>query len=492
MQNDRQEQEQEQDKREKQLDDGFDILNMSSDQPNTNRYAAELVRKRSIKTGFGFFSLKVISNVFELIKIFILTQLLSPVDFGIVGSAFLTINTISYFSNLNLEYAMIRKKEDIRPYLNTAWTFNLIKSILSSTLLIAISPIIAQLFKKEAVAIVLIILVTFSIFRDSKNIGLVHMEKSINYKKIIAGQLISNGVSTTIVIVLAFAFKNYWSMVIGYSIGFLLDFIISYIIHPYRPKLELKKDKLKDLLHFGKWILFSTILVFLITEGDDYIVGAILGVEILGLYQLSYKISCLPTTEVSWTIARVTMSSYSLLQDDLANLKGAFLKTIDTMSTIATPLTLFIFIFSGDVITLLLPGRWYSIIPFIKILCLWGWIRAIGSNRGSFLIAINKPAWNTAVQLIQAIIIYAFIFPMINAWGVIGVASIIVISAAISNPAGLYLIIKRLKCDAREFIRSIIYPVIISISVGIITELIKWLFNYTISWINTIFLISIA
>ena len=74
---------------------------------------------------------------------------------------------------------------------------------------------------------------------------------------------------------------------------------MSYLIHPYRPHLSSDLGKAKKLFGFGKWILGSSILIFLITQGDDIFVGKLLGVKVsplsrqkIGLYLVHNQAAC--------------------------------------------------------------------------------------------------------------------------------------------------------------------------------------------------------
>ena len=50
----------------------------------------------------------------------------------------------------------------------------------------------------------------------------------------------------------------------------------------------------KELNNYGKWIAGSNFLQFVYSQGDDLLVGRMLGTTSLGLYQLAYRISNLP------------------------------------------------------------------------------------------------------------------------------------------------------------------------------------------------------
>ena len=89
----------------------------------------------------------------------------------------------------------------------------------------------------------------------------------------LAGTLADFIVAISAVLIL----RNVWALVLGLLAGNITRCFVSYLIHPYRPRLNFALEKVKELFGFGKWILGSSILFFLITQGDDIFVGKLLG-----------------------------------------------------------------------------------------------------------------------------------------------------------------------------------------------------------------------
>ncbi|MFX0100594.1 MAG: oligosaccharide flippase family protein, partial [Candidatus Hodarchaeota archaeon] len=288
--------------------------NESAAKENAN--IAENLLEKNIKSGFIVLASRVVAIGVELLKTLLLAVFLSPGEFGIVGSAYLIINSIDNFSKIELESALIQKKEDIRAYLDSAWTFTFLKSSGVTGVLILISPLLAAFFNEQRLVLTIVILSLFTVLRDSKNIGVVYLQKSLNFKKIVIGKIITQISSLVLLILSLIAFRNYFAMLIGYISVYALEFITSFIIHPYRPRFKISMKHVKELMKFSKWMFISYILIFLNNEGDDYVVGRIFGLATLAIYQLAYRISCLPATEIAFVISRTVFPSYSIIQDD--------------------------------------------------------------------------------------------------------------------------------------------------------------------------------
>ena len=72
------------------------------------------VGEKTIKGGFWVFSLRIIDQLFGLIRIIILARLLSPNDFGLFGIALLALSMLDTFSQTGFRQALIQKKEETK------------------------------------------------------------------------------------------------------------------------------------------------------------------------------------------------------------------------------------------------------------------------------------------------------------------------------------------------------------------------------------------
>ena len=78
--------------------------------------------QRVVKSGFWVFFLRIFNQGFSLLRLIILARILSPNDFGLMGIALLTMSILETFSETGFQQALIQKKEDIKSYLDSAWT----------------------------------------------------------------------------------------------------------------------------------------------------------------------------------------------------------------------------------------------------------------------------------------------------------------------------------------------------------------------------------
>ena len=414
---------------------------------------------RTIVSGFWAFALRIVNRGFSFARLIILARILAPHDFGLLGIALLTMATLETFSQTGFQAALIQKKEDIKSHLDSAWTVLILRGFILFAILYFIAPYAAVFFNApEAKPIIQVI--GFAILLQAfTNIGVIYFQKELEFNKEFiyqfAGTLADFIVAVSAVLIL----RNVWALVFGLLAGNAARFIVSYLIHPYRPHLSSDLGKAKDLFGFGKWIFGSSILVFLITQGDDIFVGKLLGVTALGFYQLAYRISNMPATEITHVISQVTFPAYSKLQEDISKLREAYLKVLQVTAFLSFPIAGLIFVLAPDFTMIFLGEKWMPMVPAMQVLALWGLIRSIGATTIIFQ-SVGKPEISTKLQFARLILLVIIIYPLTIKWGILGASLAVLLSILPVEPFTFYLTIKIIKCRVWEFGKLIALPLI--------------------------------
>jgi O-antigen/teichoic acid export membrane protein len=218
--------------------------------------------------------------------------------------------------------------------------------------------------------------------------------------------------------------------------------------------------KFKELFGFGRWILGSGILVFLITQGDDAFVGKILGATALGFYLMAFTLSNLAATEISEALSIVTIPTYSKIQDNLNKLKDAYLKVLQLTAFISIPISGGIFILAPEFTSTFLGDKWMAMVPAMQALALAGLVRSIASTTVPVFYAAGKPRIETKWQIIRLLVLAALIYPFSIKWGILGASIAVLLSIFVSNVGFSFMVIKITKCGAKNFNKLIILPLI--------------------------------
>jgi lipopolysaccharide exporter len=240
--------------------------------------------RKVIHGGLWIISLRVVNRILGFVRRIVLARLLAPQDFGLFGIALLVISTLETFSQTGIQETLIRSEKKIATLLDTAWTVSICRGVLIFLVLWVTAPWVAEFFhSSQAVAIIRVVGLQ-PLILGFTNIGTVYFQKELSFNKQFAYELSISLTHLTIALILAFVLRNVWALVYGGLAAGLVRTILSYRVHPYRPRWQLAPEQIKEFFNFGKWVLLSSILVFLNSQGDDVFVGKLLGVSALGMY----------------------------------------------------------------------------------------------------------------------------------------------------------------------------------------------------------------
>ena len=323
--------------------------------------------EKVIASGLWVLALRIVNRGLGLIRTLVLARLLAPEDFGLLGIAMLSISTLETFSQTGVEAALIQKKENVYSYLDTAWTVSVIRGFTLFSILFLLAPTIAIFFNSPRATFVIRVIAISTLLTGCRNIGVIFFQKELEFNKQFSYEISATLVDLTVAITLAFLLKNVWALVWGGMAANLTRLFMSYRIHSYRPKVRIHKEEFLELISFGKWILGSGILVFLITKGDDIFVGKILGITALGFYQMAYLISNLPATEITHAISKVTFPAYSKLQDDISQLKDGYFKVLEITVFLSIPVAGAIFLLAPDFTEVFLGQKWLPMVSALQV-----------------------------------------------------------------------------------------------------------------------------
>jgi O-antigen/teichoic acid export membrane protein len=440
----------------------------------------EPLSKRVVRGGIWVFALRITNRGLGFIRTIILARLLVVHDFGLLGIAMLAIATLETFSQTGFQAALIQKKENVESYLDTAWTVSAVRGIILSLILFLSAPVIAKFFNSPQATLVIMVIAVSTLLSGFRNIGILFFQKELEFNKQFFYELSATLVDLTVAITLAFMLRNVWALVWGGLAGNFMRLLMSYVLHSYRPRIRFEKEKFQGLFGFGKWVLGSSILIFLIMQGDDIFVGKLLGVTALGFYQMAYMISNLPATEITHVISQVTFPAYSKLQDDISKLREAYLKVLQITGFISIPLAGGIFVLAPEFTQIFLGEKWLPMVPAMQVLAIFGLIRALAATTGCLFQGSGNPHILTKLAILQLGILVGIIYPLTARWGILGTSVAVVISNFITQGVTTFKIVKLTEAKALDVLKLVAAPTVTTTVMVLCLWFIQTLFSSSI------------
>jgi len=425
------------------------------------------LHQKTIKGSFWSFTTRISTLALDIIQLVIVARLLNPKDYGLLGIALLTQTIFLVFTETGFQESIIqKKKKNIEEYLNTAWTTLIIRGLLIYTIIFFAAPYIAIFFNEPRAAIIIQVIGLSLVMSSLNNIAVTLLRKELEFNKTFIlnlGRVLPSFIMT---VALAFILRNVWALVGGVIMGSIGSLYISYLVHPYRPKIEFDRQKASEMLGFGKWIFGITILVFIGSQGDDLMVGRIVGVAALGLYQMAYRIAQAPLKEFIYNINTVLFSTFSKVQDYTSILKSGYLKVTTFSLAIAFPVTIGLAIIGREFTIVFLGEKWMAVIPILSILAMAALVKSFISTSTPIFKSVGKPRYEFEKQLVRASTIIILIVPLTQKFGIIGTSYTVLISCLLALIVWYKRITQVIDVKLKELWRIIAPPLIGSIAMA--------------------------
>ncbi|AQL43309.1 lipopolysaccharide biosynthesis protein [Halorientalis sp. IM1011] len=431
--------------------------------------------EQAVQSGIWVGGINIVDRVLQLLKVVILARVLSPAAFGLLGIALLSIAALRQFSQLGFDEALIQHEDDeIDAYLNTAWVMKILRGIVIASTAYLAAPHLAVFFGEPQAKPLIQVIGLSPLILGLQNPAVVYFQKNLNFHREFIYQVGGRSSDLVVAVVFALLFQSVWALVFGIVAMNLVKFALSYGIHDYRPSIEFDLEYGKEMFGFGKWMFASAVLIFLYGQGDDAFVGWFFAASSLGLYQLAYRFSNAPATEVTHVISRVAFPTLSKVQDDMEKLRKGFLRTVQLSTIVAFPMAAGIVVVAPQFVPVILGDQWQSAVSVMQILAVWGGIRAFGASVGPVFNSTGHPDLGAKMQFVKVVLIVIAIYPAAQMFGVEGVAFVIVGSSFVTLPMNLHLIKLITNVRYEDIFKSALYPFLGSIIMAFCVGVINW------------------
>ncbi|MHC5060905.1 MAG: lipopolysaccharide biosynthesis protein [Planctomycetota bacterium] len=443
----------------------------------------------AVKGGVWILMLRLLITLLVFAKLVVIARFLGPGLVGLLGVSMLVLAILNTFTQVGFTTALIQKKEDIKTYLDTAWSLGIIRAGLIIIILYFLAPY-AAIFFEEPRVVNIIRVISLTVLLDAlNNIGVMYFRKEMDFKKHFFFRSSATLADTIMTISFAVVYRNVWALVAGRLTASCVKLATSYLIHPYRPRFIMDTKKAGELWGFGKHILGSSILRFCILQGDDIVLARMLGKEMLGLYRYAYRISNMIATEISDMIAQVAFSAFSKLQDNKQKLRAGYFKTIQVVSLIVFPIAGGIIILSYEFIHVVLGDQWLPMEKAMQILCVLGLLKCF--QRAPAFKAVGRPDVITKLSIIRFAVLAVTIYPMTKKYGMEGTSLSVLVSCLSSQPFAFGYLQKLIGAKFTDVAKVLSFPIAATLITMLCIFTVKNTFD-TVGVLSLVFLAALG
>jgi PST family polysaccharide transporter len=318
---------------------------------------------------------------------------LTPSDYGVVGFAGIVIGFLLHFSDVGVGSAAIRRPDLNQRGLQTAFTLKLILSFGAFAAAYAIAPFAHHFFEHPATGNVIRILAFDFLVSTIGFMSMVTLTREQNYGALVMPGVASAVVRCILAVSLILLGWKFWAVIYADVGANLIGAIAIQLARKVPIRFQFDWPDAREYLRFGVPLLGSGILIFLIFNMDNFLIGSRMGSAKLGYYALAFTWGSFICGLLYDTVHNVMLPTFSAIQNDTAAMRRWYLKTVDLVAFIGVVVnTALLANTHWFLVTFLGKGtdKWLPAAMSLKILCVYGIVRVITEPLGNCIMARGR------------------------------------------------------------------------------------------------------
>jgi O-antigen/teichoic acid export membrane protein len=356
-----------------------------------------------------------------LVRTLVLARLLLPDDFGLIAIATTAMGFLFNITNFGMVPALVQGKNMDEANYDAAWTVDFCRSFLLAILTVAAAPLIADMFAEPRAVPIIQVLAMRPFIEAMTSIKVAAFNRNLKFRPLAVLYIIEAVVNTTLSISFAKTW-GVWALVAGAIAGATSIVMTSYVLAPYRPRLLFNREAIKPLIHFGRWIFATNLIVLTGSYLLRIVISRQFGSAGLGIYVLATQLAFLPGDVAGEAVGAVAFPLFARLQNDVQQATRVFRALFSGLAAGLYPICALIMVLAPSLAQDILGPNWAGTEDVIRILALVVMIGIFGEAAVSVFKGFGQPYRITLLEVIQSSVTIAFVWILTKRFGLAGAA----------------------------------------------------------------------
>ncbi|WP_372521475.1 oligosaccharide flippase family protein [Sulfuricaulis sp.] len=371
------------------------------------------LRQRVLQAGSWTLAGYGVTQALRLGGNLILTRLLFPEAFGLMAIVQIIIYGVNMLTDVGIGPSIVQKARGNDPaFLNTTWTIQIVRGFLMWGGLCVLALPIAGLYGEPLLAYMLPVVGLTAVIGGFNSTKLFTAQRNLEAARVTQIEIGTYVLGLLCTVYLAWLQQSVWALVWGSLIGACLNMFASHLLlHGIRNQFAWDRDAVDHLVGFGRWILLSSALTFLSTEGSRLAIGALLDMRQLALFTLASMMNLLLWNAMLKVMGTVFFPAYSeVYRTNPKKLMAALHKARLTFILPSWSVAVLFVFFGGQLMGILYDERYHGSGPILELLAAGSLAGCVWGSYTGVLLAIGKVATQTLLTAIHIIFQFAGMF----------------------------------------------------------------------------------
>ena len=420
--------------------------------------------KRSVLRAVGWASgTRMIGQLVNWAMTLATVRFLDPHDYGLMAITMAVNGFLQAISSIGFANVIVQSRrlgdEDMRGVFGLI----LMSNAACLVVLCALAPVAAWFYGEPRLTALLQVASLTFIATALQAIPRATLEKKLDLKTVSRIDMLSNIAGGILVLLLAWLGAGVWSLITGAVVIALLRTVGLSVAAPYfrRPRFTL--HNLSEVLHFGGLRTVENLLWAVYSNADVFIIGKLLGPQILGIYSVSRYVAALPIEKLALVINPVAFPAFARVQDDRLEALRYLKKAVRILAVMCLPIFFGMAATSPQIVAVALGPRWAEATTPLAILAFGMALRPVGLLIPSFLFGIGEFVASFK-NTVFATILFPVAFIVGSHWGLIGVCS----AWLVAYPLQLLSLVRRVALITKTPISGLLQPLLSPLAASLI------------------------
>lgn len=309
---------------------------------------------------------QVISFLLQFAFSVVMARYLTPYEMGIFAVATALVGMLSIIQQVSLPALIVREHDITEDFTRTAFTVNVALSLLLSLAIVGASVLGAAALRAPGVQDVLLVLAATPLFGIFSFLPMAHMERDGRFKEL---ALISTASSITNALVgvgLVVAGFSYMSIAYAQVASSAVLTMLSVWAGRNHVQYRFGLHSWRRILEFSMQMLAVAGVHGFSQRFSELIIGRLLGLSMLGLYNRASGINSLFWSNINSIAGRIVLVDFSSAYRKGTSLRKRYLWTVSVVTAILWPAFAGLAVVAKPFIVIIYGERWVAaVIPFV-------------------------------------------------------------------------------------------------------------------------------
>lgn len=327
---------------------------------------------------------QVVAQACSFVRNIIIARLLSPKDFGIAATFAVTISIFELLSNLSSDKLLVQAEDgNEAEFQGTVQLLVAFKGLLNGVLIFLVGRPIASLFGEPNARWAFALLGVVPFLRGIMHLDASRMQREMRFRPQVAVDAGSQLLVTAAAVPLAFWLRDYSAMLWVLILQAASAALLSHLVAERRYAWAWNRAYWRRIASFGWPLLVNGLLLFIILDGDRFIIGTAhrlfpassLSLTDLGVYSVAFALTMAPTNLVANVSTSLLLPHLSRVQKVRAEFEDRYSLFAELIAMVAGVISIPLIISGGWLVSLVYGNKYAAAGSFI------GWLAAMWSLR---------------------------------------------------------------------------------------------------------------